>query len=322
MNESYEVIARDGALRLFKEDPHWERERLVRVAAPGIASHTLRFEATQDVLDIVDLPLWAEVTLSVQDARPLRRLLKRPVELRARPRARRLRGLVTGSGRCGTQSLAHWLDGLTDLDGAALRARHETLWHYLLPLIAAGRSEDVRAFVDGFQHEIECAPHFSLMPEAIRADAVIRLIRDGRRVVQSGLNRGWYVKEGPWNRVKPVFPGSVFEQACRFWVHTNRNLDGVATHTFRLEDLAASPASRATLLAALGVPPSDRPLPVSNSGQASSLADRWTPQERDAFAEICGELMDEHYAGWREEAVVKSARPRPARSGLEAAQQA
>ncbi|MBK6900042.1 MAG: hypothetical protein IPH09_12500 [bacterium] len=110
MNESYEVIARDGALRLFKEDPHWERERLVRVAAPGIASHTLRFEATQDVLDIVDLPLWAEVTLSVQDARPLRRLLKRPVELRARPRARRLRGLVTGSGRCGT---SRWPTGST-----------------------------------------------------------------------------------------------------------------------------------------------------------------------------------------------------------------
>lgn len=300
MIESYDIITRDGGLRLFKADPQWERERLVSVAAPGLATRTLRFPAGLDVLDVIDLPAWADVTVSVHHAHPLRRLVKRPVVLQARPKTRRLRGLITGSGRCGTQSVAHWLDGRTDLDGGALSARHESLWHYLLPMIAAGRVEDVRAIVAGFTHQVECAPHYSLLPDAIEADAVVRLIRDGRRVVQSGLNRGWYVKEGPWNRVKPVFPGNAFAQSCRFWVHANRNLERVATHTFRLEDLIASPASRAALLAALELPPGGRPLPTSNAGPVSSQTDRWTEGERATFEEICGELMDEHYPGWRE----------------------
>jgi hypothetical protein len=306
MNEGYDIITRNGGLRLFKADPQWERERLVSVAAPGLATRTLRFPAGLDVLDVVDLPAWADVTVSVHHAHPLRRLVKRPVVLQARPKTRRLRGLITGSGRCGTQSVAHWLDGRTDLDGNVLSARHESLWHYLLPMIAAGRVEDVREIAAGFTHEIECAPHFSLLPAAIDAGAVVRLIRDGRRVVQSGLNRGWYVKEGPWNRVKPVFPGDAFAKSCRFWVHANRNLDRVATHTFRLEDLVASAATRAALLAVLGLPPGGRPLPASNAGQASSQADRWTPQEREVFEEICGELMDEHYPGWRREAATAS----------------
>jgi len=300
MTESYDIITRDGGLRLFKADPQWERERLVSVSAPGLATRTLRFPAELDVLDVVDLPAWADVTVSVHHAHPLRRLVKRPVVLQARPKARRLRGLITGSGRCGTQSVAHWLDGRTDLDGVALSARHESLWHYLLPMIAAGRVQDVRAIVAGFTHQVECAPHYSLLPDAIEAGAVIRLIRDGRRVVQSGLNRGWYVKEGPWNRVKPVFPGDAFAQSCRFWVHANRNLERVATHTFRLEDLTASAAARAALLAALELPPGGRPLPTANAGPSSSQADRWTAREHEVFDEICGELMDEHYPGWRE----------------------
>jgi hypothetical protein len=302
MIESYDIITRDGGLRLFKADPQWERERLVSVSAPGLATRTLRFPAELDVLDVVDLPAWADVTVSVHHAHPLRRLLKRPVVLQARPKTRRLRGLITGSGRCGTQSVAHWLDGRTDLDGGALSARHESLWHYLLPMIAAGRVEDVREIVAGFTHQVECAPHYSLLPDAIEADAVVRLIRDGRRVVQSGLNRGWYVKEGPWNRVKPTFPGNAFAQSCRFWAHANRNLERVATHTFRLEDLISSPTSRAALLAALGLPPGGRPLPTSNAGPVSSQTDRWTEAERATFEEICGELMDEHYPGWRREA--------------------
>ncbi len=322
MNEAYDVIACSGALRLFKDEPHWKRERLVRVSAPGIDSRTLRFPAALDTLDIIDLPVWAEVSLSVRHPHLLRRLVKRPVALHARPKARRLRGLITGSGRCGTQSVAHWLDGRTDLDGVVLRARHETLWPYLLPMIADGRVEEVRAFVDGFNHEIECAPHFSLMPGAIGADAVVRLIRDGRRVVQSGLNRGWYVKDSPWNRVKPVFPGDVFAQACRFWVHTNRNLDRIATHTFRLEDLTTSAATRDELLAALGVPPGGPLLPTSNAGRVSSQPGGWSPQEREKFEEICGGLMDEHYPGWRDSVTAKSARSYPVRTELEPAQQA
>lgn len=301
MQEAYSVIARSGALRLYKDDAAGRRDRMVRVQVAGARPRTMPFPAGFDSIDIEDLPPAAAVTLSVHHAQPLRRLLQAPVVLSARPQPCRLRGLITGSGRCGTQSLAQWLDGMAGPDGPPVKARHETLARHLLPMIAAGRVEDVRMFVAGFAHDIECAPHFSLLPAAIDADTVIRVVRDGRRVVQSGLNRGWYANQGPWNRVKPSFPGDIFDRCCRFWVHTNRNLDGVATRTFRLEDLTASAGTRGAFLAALGLPPSDRSLPAANAGRVSSRPDGWSAAQSATFARICGPLMDEHYPGWRED---------------------
>ncbi|MBE0564538.1 MAG: hypothetical protein IH621_01155 [Krumholzibacteria bacterium] len=301
MRGNYIVISRSGALRLFKETRQQRRDQQVRIEVGGVGVRTLPFPAALDALDIADLPPAADVTLSVRPARGLRRLLEPPFVVETRPQVHRLRGLITGSGRCGTQSLALWLDGMTAADGVPVRARHETLAHHLLPLIEDGRADEVRQFVEGFSHGIECAPHFSLVPTAIAADAVIRIIRDGRRVVQSGRNRGWYANQSPWNRVKPVFPGDAFAQSCHFWVHTNRNLDGVATHTFRLEDLIAAPAARNALLAALDLPPSGRPLPAANAGHRSSQPSGWSAEEHETFAQICGGLMDEHYPGWRAE---------------------
>ncbi|MBU1676248.1 hypothetical protein KKA85_10755, partial [bacterium] len=287
MTDAYDLIAGPGRLRLYKLNTGWKRDRRVEVRDP---SSTLlarsRFPADGDVLDIEGLPDDRECAVYIRHGNPLKRLIARPEILRATPAPRRLRALISGSGRCGTVSLARYLDGLRYRDGADCAARHETLWEHILPLLAAGDRAAVGAFIAGFVHHIEAAPHFSLVPELIAADRVVHLIRDGRRVVQSGLNRGWYRKDTPWNSIKPDFPGDPFAQCCRFWDHTNRNMAGVAQITVRLEDLAASAEALAGLVEALDLAPTDKPFPLANTGKQASTFGHWSDGEREVFAEI------------------------------------
>jgi hypothetical protein len=300
MTDSYDLIAGPGRLRLFKLNVDWKRERLVEVRGPsGARLAATRFAADADVLDLDGLPDDLECTVRIRHAHPLKRLFARAETLCATPAPRRLRALVSGSGRCGTVSLARYLDGLSFRDGTTCRARHETLWEHVLPPLAAGDRAALGAFLSGFTHHVEAAPHFSLVPDLIDADTVVHLVRDGRRVVQSGLNRGWYDKDSPWNAIKPDFPGDVFEKCCRFWAHTVANMAGVARLTVRLEDVNASTDALAGLLADLDLEPVDAPFPVANTGRRASTFDRWSAREHAVFAEVCGELMDEYYPGWR-----------------------
>ncbi len=300
MTDFYDLITGPGRLRLYKLNTGWKRDRVVEVRDP---SSTLlarcRFSAASDVLEIEGLPADRECTVYIRHGNPLKRLLTGTDTLRATPAPRRLHTLVSGSGRCGTVSVARYLDGLRFRDGIACTARHETLWEHILPLLAAGDHAAVGEFVAGFNHHIEAAPHFSLVPDLIAADRIVHLIRDGRRVVQSGLNRGWYGKDSVWNAIKPEFPGDAFSQCCHFWAHTNRNMAGVAQITVRLEDLAASASDLAGLVAALDLEPTDKPFPLANTGKQASTFDHWSDQEREVFAETCGSLMDRYYPEWQ-----------------------
>jgi len=302
MTVSYDLITGPGRLRLYKLNTDWKRERAVEVRGPaGELLAEGRIPAGADTIEFAGLPDDRECVVRIRHAHPLKRLFAATETLRATPAPRRLRTLVSGSGRCGTVSLAHYLDGLVYRDGAVCTARHESLWEHVLPPLAAGDHEAVAVFVAGFNHHIESSPHFSLVPELIAADNVVHLIRDGRRVVQSGVNRDWYAKDSLWNAIKPDFPGDVFEKCCRFWAHTSRNMAGVATVTARLEDLNASPGTLAALVETLGLAPTEATFPLSNTGRKASTFDHWSEREREVFAEICGEVMDLHYPGWREE---------------------
>jgi len=302
MTNSYDLITGPDRLRLYKLNTDWKRDRAVEVRDPaGELLAEGRFAAEADMIEFAGLPDDRVCTVRIRHGHPLKRLFAATETLRATPAPRRLRALISGSGRCGTVSLARYLDGLVYHDGTVCTVRHETLWEHVLPPLAAGDHDTVTGFMAGFNHHIESSPHFSLVPDLIAADTVVHLIRDGRRVVQSGVNRDWYDKDSLWNAIKPDFPGDIFEKCCRFWAHTNRNMADVARHTVRLEDLAASPGALVGLVEALGLAPTEAPFPLANTGKKASTFDHWSAREHEVFAGVCGDLMDTYYPGWRKE---------------------
>ncbi len=295
-----ELIVADGQFAFHKTMLSWRRALRIELRPVGGGpGRRLDFPADRFVLTIDGLDPGTEYEIAVRRQGLLAGLRHGPRRLRARPAARRLRAIVTGSGRCGTTSLARWLDGLRFRDGSPVRARHETLPEHVLPLIEARGLDDLRALLRGLPHDIEVAPFLALVPEVLDAEIVVHLVRDGRRVVQSGLNRGWYRHHGQWNRIKPDFGGDPFEGCCRFWVHVVRKAARAADHTFRLEDVVADPGTRRHLLGVLRIEVSDRPFPVSNRGRDSSAFAGWGADRREQFTEICGATMDDFYPGWR-----------------------
>jgi hypothetical protein len=192
------------------------------------------------------------------------------------------------------------VDGLVYADGTRLRARHETFAASMLPLIEECDGDRVRSILTTFTHHVESAPYLSLVPESIRDLKVVHVIRDGRRVVQSGLNHGWYQRDNEWNWAKPKFPGGPFEQSCHYWVTTVTNCEQVADVTFRLEDLVGSAQARAELLGFIGVKPSKRPFPKSNRGTHSSSYAQWSEGQQEIFERIAGPVMDRYYPAWRQ----------------------
>jgi hypothetical protein len=297
----HEIVSGEGRLSVCKTHLDWRRDRVVTVrdAAGGLLA-CRSFPAGSARLSIDGLPPGCPCRVDVAHADLIRRWLTRAESYQITATPRRLRVVIAGSGRCGTQSLARFLDGLVFRDGTPCNARHETLWEHVLPCLEAGDEASLVQFLQGFQHEVEAAPHFALVPRLLDADTVVHLVRDGRRVVQSGLNRGWYAKVSPWNAIKPDFGGDVFTNCCRFWAHTVDNMDGVADRTVRLEDLSATQTAVASLVADLGLEPTARAFPRENAGRLSSAADGWTARQREIFAECCGAQMDRHYPGWRD----------------------
>jgi hypothetical protein len=293
------AIAHDGRIDLYKNNPNWLRPLLVEVHCSKGLKRRHTFPAQQAVLPLEQLPDTGSCRIKVRSAKYPHRWLKSPQILEVIPAAHQLRGIITGSGRCGTHSISHYLDGMTFQDGTPVHACHETLTDYLLPVLEEGDVEAVRFIHTGFTHGIEAAPHLSLVADTLVAKKIVHLVRDGRRVVQSGLNRGWYQNNRPWNRIKPDLPGDVFEKCCRFWVYTNERAASVAGLRVRLEDLAASSAARDELLDYLEIQPSSREFPRTNRGKSPSSHTGWTSEQDDLFADICGELMDAYYPGWQ-----------------------
>lgn len=223
-------------------------------------------------------------------------------------------GVITGSGRCGTNSVAAWLDGQALPDGHRVTACHESEWPEIVAALLAGQEDEVERALRAMDHDVEVSPYLALarrrpLPEL----PLIGVIRDGRKSVRSGMTNGWYYNAEPnpgsWVHLKPRFPGDRFDRCCRFWAWTYRRLERWGAEIFRLEDLVADPAARARLLATLGLAPSDAPFPIRNQTEPDAEVDgpahfphhsRWTRAQKDAFARHCGRVMDRYYPGWRE----------------------
>lgn len=293
---SLEILTSNNELLVYKCLRGWKRS-LVLTVDDGQAKTRVEFPKNQDWLLIRGALARGKGVLKVGMS-GLKGLVKENVHYVVTPPAQR-RVLISGSGRCGTQAVSHFLDGMQHDDGRFVDARHETLYEFILPMLIKGDIGGITKMLNSMLHEIESAPFYALCPDAIRAELVLHLVRDGRRVVQSGMNRGWYDDDNVWNRIKPVFSQDRFENCCHLWRLTTENMTRHAQHTFRLEDLIASQAERERLLSIIGLKPSGKALPHSNQGKASSDFSQWTQQQKQQFTDICGPMMDLHYPGWR-----------------------
>lgn len=282
---------------LLKGHVGWPRSLKVRVEQDG-RSRRLRFPEDAWELSLPDVRQDRPCMVTVESMNPLKRVLGRRQTYSVAPSTARLRAVIAGSGRCGTTSIARYLDGLRFCDGTPVRSRHQTLDDYLIEPVARGDCERATRLLRSLPHDVESAPYVALLPEIAAGLKLVQLVRDGRRVVQSGLIRGWYQDDSFWNRFKPKFPGDAFAQSCQFWVHVNRKLEPVAGLRVRLEDLSTSDKTRRDLLNFLEIEPTDRVLPQANLGKAPSRIDEWTDAQHETFAEICGDLMDSYYPGW------------------------
>ena len=301
MAHMIETVTWNGGVTLFRTEGAGSRDLKVTLRSNGGARRDLHFPAADGSLDVAGLGPDAQCEATVRPAALLARLRMGQQHFTVRAEPRPFRVLVSGSGRCGTQTFAHWLDGMTFQDGEPVDARHESLAAHVLSAIIEGDTATVARVVRGQQHNIESAPFYALVAGHLQADRIVQLVRDGRRVVQSGVNRGWYDNETVWNRIKPRFEGDVFTNCCHFWRHANAELEKVADLRVRLEDLSTDLGAQAKTLADLGIAPSDVPFPHANKGQGSSAASHWTEDQRRVFTEICGELMDRYYPGWQQD---------------------
>ncbi|MEU7501012.1 hypothetical protein AB0B52_28685 [Streptomyces griseofuscus] len=227
-------------------------------------------------------------------------------------------GFVTGSGRCGTTSLAAALDrAAVSRAGTRVRARHETHARELVRRLLAGDQEGAVALLHSIGPGIEVSPYLVFLDNRpLPGVPLVALCRDGRRTVASGMNDGWYYwtvrpREAHWSRLQPAFPGDRFEKCCRFWSWTYRRLLDWDAPIFRMEDILAPGPERNRLCEALGLSPLPDALPRKNHdrfGKAkfAVLTRRratgpqdWTPTMRATFETHCGETMDLLYPGWR-----------------------
>ena len=300
MTKLIDVVTWNGGLTLYRAPESGGRALKVEVV-PGPQGGIGKFDFPVD-MGYLDVPGFdGEVTCQVT-AKPA----SLPVRLRfgsqkllVTTAPRPFRVLVSGSGRCGTQTLAQWLDGMRFRDGTAVDARHESLAVHLLPFIVEGDLDAVGRAARGQGHNVESSPFYCLTADQLAAGRIVQLVRDGRRVVQSGVNRGWYANDTLWNRIKPKFTDDVFTNSCHFWRHANAELEKVADLRIRLEDLSQDAAAQAQFLADLGIEATDVPFPHANKGKSSSSATDWTDDQRKIFTEICGELMDRYYPDWQ-----------------------
>ena len=203
-----------------------------------------------------------------------------------------------GSGRCGTQSLANYLDGMIFQDGELVCSKHETLANTILLHIIQKQPNKMLDIVRSLFHNVEIAPYFWFVPESIIGEKVILLIRDGRKVVTSGMVRGWYTRESIWDKIKPDYPGTIFEKCCHLWSQSCETLLPYAHVITRLEDLQNSHEARQSLLKQLNIIYTDKLFPKKNVSQINPALFKWTSKEHEIFEKICGKHMDFFYPGW------------------------
>jgi hypothetical protein len=297
--EPYEITSHAGVITLYKNNRGWSRHRTVQVKA-GFKTRKLDFPFDQHVLRINGLPEDETCWLTIRHGDPLKRMLGRPRHLEVVAKPRRLQAVISGSGACGLHSLATFLRGLVYQEGRPAIVRHQTLWEHLLPAIEDDDQSFVRDVVTGLTHDIESADYLSIFPQCVVADKIVHLIRDGRQVVRAGLARGWFQSHQIWSRYRPAFGDDPFTQCCHFWAFSVRNMESISDTVYRLEDLVQSREAIDALLAYLGISTTERPFPGTVAIDTTAESKPWKPARAAVFGDICGELMDKYYPGWRQ----------------------
>ncbi len=302
MEAHIEISTLKDGIELFKLHRSWQRDLSVRVSMPGIrgARQVVDFPRDKEQIIIRGLDRNSLLKVNVGHSSKIRRILRGTHEFQVQPSISPFRVLISGSGRCGTTTIINYLDGMSFTDGETATARHETLSEYILPWILEKDHEAISRFMLGALHNIESASHFAVVPHLVLAETVVHLVRDGRLVCQSGLNRNWYESGTIWDRIKPRFDGTIFEQVCHFWRHSNEQIEAISDVFIRLEDLVESEEVRRGFLDRLGLHANGKAFPHSNKGKAPAKFDFWTDTEREIFSDICGVKMDQYYPGWRE----------------------
>jgi hypothetical protein len=227
--------------------------------------------------------------------------------------------LIGGSGRCGTTSVALFLDGHCARAGGRIAARHQTRFDEIADLCLEGRADDIDDMLRTFRHAVEVSPIVPFLPRRPLVDVALHgVVRDGRDVVPSGMDIGWGTvpvgSNDRWVRIHP-FPGRTqFERCCQQWEWTNRRLIDWGARMWRLEDLATDGEARIEFVRAFDLEPSEKPFPRANdrleqTGHPPVFPSwpRWSRRQMAVFARTCGKLMDELYPSWR----MDSATTRP-----------
>ncbi|MEZ5166408.1 MAG: sulfotransferase [Acidimicrobiales bacterium] len=248
---------------------------------------------------------------------------------------------VLSTGRSGSRTIANVLS-----QSPAMACTHEPVprlieevMQYRYGELDAGRlaellTESRPASIDGRRYG-EAANRLSMavpvLATAFPEAQFLWLVRDGREVVSSGVQRGWFgdAADTAWERwrMRADLLGEVtveewaawtpFRRVAWLWARTNRmigdDLAALAPERWmrvRLEDLE----ERIDAVAAfLGLPATAFVIPTRNARGSTTRSgdpgvnqvdrrfavDDWTTEQRDDFASFCGPFMDECYPDWR-----------------------
>jgi hypothetical protein len=132
---------------------------------------------------------------------------------------------------------------------------------------------------------------------------LIHLHRDGRKVVRSILQRGWY--SHPVDRAHPRLPIdewdmlSQFERACWYWRHTNERLLEATDLRWRFESLIGDLDAVKAALGELGVVVHDDLSRTVHAQPANATPEftvpdyaEWPLRYRATFTRICGPIQE------------------------------
>jgi len=145
-------------------------------------------------------------------------------------------------------------------------------------------------------------PFITELRELAPRATIVHLHRDGRDVVRSILNRGWYDNPGDHkHRVVPVEGWDElnrFERACWYWRYTNEAIAPHASTRLAFEQIVSDRAALEAHLEQLGIivhplladAVYDQPLNVTRQPRVPSH-EEWPEQYRQTFERICGPVQ-------------------------------